>query len=302
MKAIKRILAGLVVLAAVAGAGFYLRPVAYFNGLMYVQAFFAGVESHTITIAGYRVHYNAEGPKTGAPVVLVHGLGGRAEDWRGLAQSLAAAGYRVYMPDLPGYGRSEQPADFSYAVHDEAEQVVHFLDAMGLKKVDLGGWSMGGGIVQHVAFRHADRVHKLMLFDAVGIYELPKWNVKLFTPRSAAELGQLEALLTPKPPQVPGFIARDVVRLSNKDGWVIDRAVEQMLNGKDATDALLPQFKMPVLVVWGGADKIFPVSQAETMHRLIPQSELVVIPGCGHLAPGECTDRIAPKVAAFLQQ
>ena len=72
------------------------------------------------------------------------GLGGRAEDWRSLAPYLAKAGYRVYMPDLPGYGRSEKPADFSYSVPDEAAVVVGFMDALGLKQVDLGGWSMGG--------------------------------------------------------------------------------------------------------------------------------------------------------------
>ena len=106
-----------------------------------------------MTVDGYRVHYNADGPEDGPVVVLVHGLGGRAEDWRNLAPYLAKAGYRVYMPDLLGYGRSEKPADFSYSVHDEAAVVVGFMDALGLKQVDLGGWSMGGWIVQVVANR-----------------------------------------------------------------------------------------------------------------------------------------------------
>ena len=82
---------------------------------------------------------------TGPVVVLVHGLGGSAEDWRNLAPWLVKAGYRVYTPDLPGFGRSEQPSDFSYSVHDQAEMVAGFMDALGLKQVDLGGWSMGGG-------------------------------------------------------------------------------------------------------------------------------------------------------------
>ena len=63
---------------------------------------------------------------------------------------------RVYMPDLLGYGRSEKPADFSYSVHDEADVVVGFIDALGLKQVDLGGWSMGGWIVQSIADQHPD--------------------------------------------------------------------------------------------------------------------------------------------------
>ena len=77
--------------------------------------------------------------------------GRKAEDWHNLAPYLSKAGFRVYLPDLPGFGRSEKPADFSYSVSDQAEVVVGFLDALGLKQVDLGGWSMGGWIVQIVA-------------------------------------------------------------------------------------------------------------------------------------------------------
>ena len=180
---------GVVLLAALAaGVGFWLRPVSYFNGLTYVQMRLTGVESNSVQVEGYRMHYFAEGPKDGPVVVLVHGLGGRAEDWRNLAPHLAREGYRVYLPDLIGYGRSEQPADFSYSVRDEAGVVVGFMDALGLKQVDLGGWSMGGGIAQHVASAHADRVRKLMLFDSAGIFQLPKWNVELFTPRTPGKL------------------------------------------------------------------------------------------------------------------
>jgi pimeloyl-ACP methyl ester carboxylesterase len=72
-----------------------------------------------------------------------------------------------------------------------------------------------------------------------------------------------------------------------------------MLTRKDATDSLLPQLKMPMLIVWGAEDSILPVSQGETMHRLVPQSELDIVQGCGHLAPKECTAEIGPRVVAF---
>jgi pimeloyl-ACP methyl ester carboxylesterase len=279
-----------------------MRNISYFNGSMYLHACLSGVESHSVQVAGHRVHYLASGPASGLVVVLVHGLGGRAEDWRELAPYLVKAGFRVYQPDLPGYGWSEQPADFSYSVRDEADAVVGFFDALGLKQVDLGGWSMGGGIVQHVAARHPERVRRLMLFDSVGIYEMPKWNVALFTPKTPAELDQLDALLMPHPPTVPGFVARDIVRESEENAWVIHRAVSAMLTGQDATDKLLPNFKMPVLIVWGAEDRIFPTSQAEKMHQLIPHSELMIVPGCGHLAPGQCTAQIGPKVVEFVKQ
>ena len=141
-----------------------------------------------------------------------------------------------------------------------------------------------------------------MLFDSVGIYEVPKWNVGLFTPHSAAELDELDALLFPNPPQIPGFIVRDILRLSAENGWVIHRALDQMLNGQDRTEAILPQLKMPLLLVWGSEDHITPENYGEAMHRLAPQSELEVIAGCGHMAPGQCTDLIGPKVVGFLER
>jgi pimeloyl-ACP methyl ester carboxylesterase len=302
MKSMKRLLGVVVALLVIAAIGFWARPVSYYNGAMYLREYVSGVESSNVQVAGHRMHYLAQGPSDGPVVVLVHGLGGHAEEWLNLSAYLVKAGYRVYIPDLPGYGRSEKPSDFSYSVHDEAEAVVGFLDALGLKQVDLGGWSMGGGIVQHVAFGHPERVRRLMLFASIGIKQLPTFDVRLFTPNTPAELAQLDALLMPNPPKVPDFIARDLLRISKKRAWVIHRALLSMSTGQDATDSLLPQFKMPVLIVWGDEDRIIPLNQGETMHRLVPQSELDVITGCGHLAPVQCSAQIGPKVVEFLKR
>jgi len=292
----------LVVFAAVVGIGFWMRPVSFLTEWMYVRLSLAGVESHEVSVAGHRVHYDAEGPANGPVVLLVHGLGSRAEDWRELAPILAKAGFRVYMPDLPGYGRSEKPADFSYSVPDEAAVVVGFLDAMGLEQVDLGGWSMGGWIAQRVAGEHPERVRRLMLFDSAGIYQMPEWNTNLFTPVTLAELDEFDALLMPDPPRIPGFVARDVLRHLRSNAWIVKRAMGSMLKGQDATDSLLPGLKMPVLLVWGEKDRVTPLVQAEKMHSLAPQSELVVIPGCGHLAPLQCAPQIGPKLVEFVRQ
>jgi pimeloyl-ACP methyl ester carboxylesterase len=289
-------------LALIAAIGFWMRPVSYFNGVMYLKEAFSGVENRSVTVEGRRMHYEAEGPAGGPVVVLVHGLGGRAEDWANLAPYFARAGFRVYMPDLFGYGRSDKPPDFSYSVRDEAAAVVGFMDALGLKQVDLGGWSMGGWIVQIVATEHPERVRRLMLFDSAGIHEKPAWNTSLFIPRTAAELDQLEALLMPHPPRIPGFVARDILRLSVERAWLIQRALDTMLSGQDATDNLLPRLKMPVLIVWGSLDRITPLEQGQKMHLLAPQSEFDVFDGCGHLAPGQCTGQMGPKVVRFLKQ
>jgi len=59
--------------------------------------------------------------------------------------------------------------------------------------------------------------------------------------------------------------------------------------------------KMPVLIVWGSLDQIVPVNQAQTMHKLIPRSQLLVIPGCGHMVPLQCAAEMDPAVLQFIQ-
>ena len=295
----KRLLWVVVALVLIVVIGFFLRPVSYFNECLYLREDLTGIESRSVQVEGHRVHYLAEGPAGGPVVVLVHGLGASAESWRNLAPYLAKAGFRVYLPDLLGFGRSDKPANFPYSVREEATVVVGFMDVLGLKQVELGGWSMGGWISETVAAEHPERVSRLMLFDAAGLDVKPDWDTNLFTPTTPAELDELDALLMPHPPRVPGFVARDIVRTIDKGGWVIKRVVASMRTGGDVTDNLLPQLKMPVLIVWGDLDRITRLTQAETIHRLIPQSDLEVFAGCGHLAPLECANEIGPKVVNF---
>jgi pimeloyl-ACP methyl ester carboxylesterase len=302
MKTARRLIWIVLVLTIAAGIGFILRPVSYLEGAVYLREALTGVHNGEVTINGIRIHYLVAGPENGKPVVLVHGLGGRAEDWRNLAPPLVRAGYRVYMPDLPGFGRSEWPANFSYSIRDQAHIVIAFINAMHLNRFDLGGWSMGGWIVQLVAGEIPDRIDHLMLFDSAGLHINPDWNTALFTPVTAAQIDQLNALLMPKPPKVPSFIARDVLRVSHQESWIIQRAMSSMLTGQDATDALLPTLKMPMLIVWGDVDHITPLANGQAMVKLVPHAELDVIPGCGHLAPVDCAAQISPKMVAFLSK
>lgn len=303
MRGLKGVLGATGAMVILAAVGFWLRPLDFFDDYTYLDGVVLhGVANRWAWVDGRRMHYEVEGPGGGPAVVLVHGLGGRAEDWRALAPYLAKAGFRVYMPDLIGYGRSDRPANFSYSIHDEAALVAGFLDVAGLKRVDLGGWSMGGWIAQMVAYRHPDRIERLMLFDSAGLYERPTWNTRLFTPADAAQLNQLEALLTPHPPHIPGFVAADVLRAARENGWVVSRSMAQMLTGRDVTDNLLPQLRMPVLIEWGAEDRILPVDQAEEMHKLAPTSQLQVYAGCGHLAPLQCAQAMGPSVVRFLKE
>jgi pimeloyl-ACP methyl ester carboxylesterase len=141
-----------------------------------------------------------------------------------------------------------------------------------------------------------------MLFDSAGLRVPPAYDTALFTPSTVAQLNQLKALLSPQPPHIPAYVARDLLRHFRRNGWVAQRAIASMFTGQDVIDNALPQLKMPVLLVWGSLDRITPLDQGQTMHRLIPQSQLDVFAGCGHMAPIECSAAVGPKVVAFARE
>jgi pimeloyl-ACP methyl ester carboxylesterase len=161
---------------------------------------------------------------------------------------------------------------------------------------------MGGWIAQLIASSHPERVERLVLFDSAGLYVPPDWDTRLFAPVTAAQLDALDALLMPNPPAIPSFVATDILRASRQTNWVVTRSLAQMFTGRDVTDALLPQLQMPVLLEWGAVDRIIPLAQGEKIHLLIPQSQIHVYAGCGHLAPLQCAGAMAPDVIRFLKQ
>jgi pimeloyl-ACP methyl ester carboxylesterase len=296
-----RVLVLLAFVLASLGSVIYTHPIDTFIALISIRLRLSGVKSDYVALNGHRIHYFDRGPSDGEPVVLIHGLAGRAEDWTNLAPYLVRAGYRVYTPDLLGFGRSEQPADAAYSIPEQAALVVTFLDAMHLRQTDLVGWSMGGWIAQKVAVDHPDRIRRLVLLDSAGLRMPPDWDTRLFTPTTPAELDQLDALLMPNPPKVPGFLARDAVRLSEQNAWVVKRALASMLTARDVTDSTLPALRMPVLLLWGDQDHITPLSEGRAIHKLIPQSQLESAPGCGHLAPEQCAAQFGPAMVNFLR-
>ena len=294
------ILAGLIFLGIVATT-YYYRPLWVFGKAESLLLFAEGVESHKVMIDGHKIHYYVRGQAAGKPIVLVHGLGGRSEDWINIAPYLVRAGYRVYTPDLLGFGQSEEPRDASYSIPEQAALVVKYLDAMQLHQPDLAGWSMGGWIVQKVAVDHPERVRRLMLLDSAGLNLHPDWNTRLFTPTNQSELDQLDALLMPRPPNLPGFLSMDILRASSRSSWVVKRALASMLTAHDVMDAELPSLKMPVLILWGDQDHITPLSEGRAIHALIPLSRLEIAPGCGHLAPQQCAKQFGPEMVKFLE-
>ena len=74
-----------------------------------------------------------------------------------------------------------------------------------------------------------------------------------------------------------------------------------MQTGQDLLDGRLSAMKAPLLIVWGSDDALLPLSLAQQMRALDPQSELDIVEGCGHLAPKTCPVRVASATADFLK-
>ncbi|HWZ50281.1 MAG TPA: alpha/beta hydrolase [Granulicella sp.] len=299
----------LLLIALVSGAVVYLQPLWVNDQIIRLRLWNHGVKSHYAEVGGYRVHYfealpplgaSTSGGGGGTPLVLLHGLGSRGEDWAPLIPGLAAAGFHVYAPDLLGYGRSARP-DVDYSIGLQEKLVVQFLEAMHLTNADVGGWSMGGWVAAKLALDHPELVHRLLLYDSAGIYFPATFEASLFTPTNEAGLFHLTEMLDPNPKHMPPFVARAAVNKLQHNAWIVRRALGSMTDGHDLLDFRLATLQRPTLIVWGSKDVLIPFSVGETMHRLIPNSSLDIIDGCGHLAPGQCPNSALQGTVDFLK-
>jgi pimeloyl-ACP methyl ester carboxylesterase len=257
-----------------------------------------GVRSNYVTVNGYKMHYLVGG--SGRPLLLVHGLGSRGEDWANLIPQLINNGNRVYALDLLGYGDSEQPRDARYSISQQAAMVEGFLDSQHLQQVDMAGWSMGGWIAMQVALQQPQRIRRLVLLDSAGLRFQLSFDPALFQPASPLDLVKLEEILIPHPRPLPGFLAMAMLRRGDHVGWVVRRSVQSMMTGEDLVDGKLGALTMPVLIGWGDQDKLIPLSVGYRLHQEILQSVLDVYDGCGHLAPQDCVSQVGPSVVDFL--
>ena len=264
----------------------------------------SGVDSEYASVGGYSIHYFEATPpagEAGVPLLLVHGLGARGEDWSPLIPGLAAAGFHVYAPDLLGYGRSAHP-DVDYSIRMQEQLVTDFMKVLHLDRADVAGWSMGGWVAMKLAADHPALVNRLVLFDAAGVY-FPGYTdlAAAFEVRDVQGVRRLFARLTPHPQPIPDFVADHLARRIQANAWVIRRSMAAMVTGRDMMDFRLASIHEPTLVVWGAQDDLIPLSSGEKIHRLIPRSSMLILEGCGHLAPAECSKASLKGIIDFLK-
>lgn len=230
-------------------------------------------------VMGLRTHYISLGQ--GEPVLILHGWGASGRVYQAMAEQLAAK-YRVIVPDLPGFGQSQEP-NIPFCVDDYADFVLEFLKPMGIKRICLIGHSFGGRIIIKLANRALPfEIDKIVLIDSAGIrpqpskkrglrqrcYKIGKW---FFTRKPVAKAfpGALEALRV-------RFGSADYAAASPMMRQCLVRAVNEDLT------SLLPGITPPTLLVWGENDTATPVSDARLMEKTIPNAGLALIAGAGH--------------------
>lgn len=291
------LLLALMIADVVFGVLFYRRPLWVLDEAMHARLRMAGVSSEFVQVGPYRVHYFVGGQ--GQPLLLIHGLGSRAEDWTPEIPDYVNSGFRVYAIDLLGCGRTDHP-DIAYTIEEQAEMVQGFLGAAHIEKADVIGWSMGGWVALKLALEHPESVGRLVLMDSAGLHFETSLTPDVFEPRTIPQLNRLEGLLVTHPLRLPEFFDRALLRAMQKSFRVVHRTVVSMQTGKDALDGELERIRGPVLIVWGEQDTLIPPSVGERMHRAMPQSVIELFNGCGHIGPATCAGKIVPRVNAFL--
>ena len=116
---------------------------------------------------GIHLAYTVTGDEKGTPVILIHGLTDGRVSWSQVAPALAKKGYRVYVPELRGNGKTDKPIEESaYAVKELTNDIAAFIDKLELKKPHIVGHSLGAFVAQELSILHADKMASITLIGS----------------------------------------------------------------------------------------------------------------------------------------
>ena len=273
------------------------------------------VEDLFVQVDGVRVHYRRSG--SGPPLLLIHGLVGSARNWnRNIADLSRDA--TVYAIDLVNMGETDRVPGFDAGLEAAADFIAHWMQVMGLDQADVAGVSRGGAIAMTLTARHPQRVRKLILFAPANPYcNLGRTLIAFYTTRP----GQWLARLIPVLPRfikatALGRMYGDPSRVTQEslewytDGLAIPGTVDHVLAivRRWYVDMGLLRSALPrlanrsVLIIWGDRDRAVGLSSARELQQVLQNSQLLVIPGAGHLAfeerPEVCNQAMRDWLAA----
>lgn len=281
------------------------------------------MRSKMLSVMGLRTRVLEEGDTgRGDPVVMIHGVGGWAENWREVMSPIARTGRRAIAFDLPGFGESDAPGDVEHFGPRDPfypRFVGALLDELGIRSAHLVGNSMGGAVAFTAAVSQPERTRSLALVAGGGVGTEVALFLRLCTLPGVPTLSRMFG----RPGQ-----ARDVLRTCFYDARRIPDAlyeeaesygfasfgefVRALRSGvtifgvrqslREHWVALAPRFAGPVLVVWGREDRVLPVAHVAEAEDVMPQARVELIDHCGHLPQVERTEAFLAALLPFLDR
>ncbi len=275
-----------------------------------VKEQFTQETSHFYTWRGKEIHYTDEGE--GIPVLMIHGLGGSLRNFQKLAKVMPH-GYRILRVDLPGFGMSDFPytsADTVNYIETYRSFITEFLDSTHVDSVYVIGNSLGGWMSWDLATIRPDKVKKLVLISSAG------YDMKAVATNVAA-IFEYDVVHKAMKKGVPEFVTDRAITRSHFNTALITNEGRKAMNAffnregniehmfrlvasrQYADTSRIKMIQAPTLIIWGKQDQIIPVAHAENFHRDIPNSEVVIIDSCGHVAQNEKTEQVLSSVLRF---
>jgi pimeloyl-ACP methyl ester carboxylesterase len=255
----------------------------------------------TVQVNGVEVAYARVGD--GPPLVLVHGAGLDGRMWQPQVAGLADE-FTVVAWDEPGAGRSSGLPP-GYGLADFAHALAAVIEALRLGPAQVAGLSWGGTVVLELYRHRPELVRTLILVDTYA-----GWKGSLPPEEVAARVeGARRMLAVPREefdPTLPGLYAGDPPAefVPLLDAMQADVRPETMgaqlfmMAEADERD-LLPRITVPTLLLWGELDVRSPLSVARAFQEAIADTELVVLPGAGHVSNLETPERFNSAVREF---
>lgn len=235
----------------------------------------------------------------GVPILVLHGWGVGSESWVGVAELMAKEGYRVIVPDMPGFGKSAVP-EKPWTVDDYVEWVKDFADKLEMDGFILIGHSFGGQVAAKFCAICPKKVDKLVLC-AAAVVRKPRLGSRQIL---AKYLAKTKIIFQNIPFGIYPVLRKIVYRIAGTRDYAQLQGVmaQTFLNvvGESVIESAR-QIKTPTLIVWGDKDRETPIEDAHEINKAIAGSRLEIIPGAGHKLHRTHAQILAEKIINFLK-
>ena len=257
------------------------------------------MEEKKIEIGGISVNYKTFG--AGAPVLVLHGWGGSSDSWVKVSELLEKHGYMAVCPDLPGFGKSQEPRE-PWSVDKYLEFVELFAGQLNLNSFFLIGHSFGGGLALAFSALNSQSVKMLVLCDAAAIRtERLDWRQSC-----AKRMAYAKKLVINMPffKNIRPLAQKIIYKIAGvHDYHKATPLMKETFNNiiEEDLQKYAGSIRIPVLIAWGERDKSTPVEDAYTLQHLIPGSRIEAIKGVGHNPHREAPEVLAEKIINFFK-